>query len=327
MVRRASYRSPARLLGAVALLAGAAGCVDVDVPESLDSRSPTTTVPDAAQPEAAQPEERGCVSSLRPEGPAGTDVEPGSYMDEIQQQQVLRVGVDVGTPGFSSVDRTTGEPEGFDVDIAREVADALLGDPEAVEFVLITAGERIDALTEGRVDLVAHNFTISCSRWEEISFSTEYFVAGQKVLVRTDSPAESLDDLDNRRVCATAGSTALDHMANMTTAQPLPVRVPDRADCLVLLQQGQVDAAATDDAILAGLAAQDPNLELRGEAFSEEPYGLGLPPDHPEWVRYVNAVLEDVRESGRWDDLREEWLADIPGLEVGDDPPAPTYDD
>lgn len=322
---RRTFAHGRALVAAATLLALTTACVDVDVPDSLPDQAPTTEAPRSE--DTAVPEQQECLASLRPDGPAGQDVAAGSYMDEIRRRDEprLRVGVDVGTPGFSSANVETGEPEGFDVDIAREVADALLGDPEAVDLLPITAGERVEALAEGRVDLVAHNFTITCSRREEIAFSTEYYTAGQRMLVQRNNPAESLEDLDNGRVCATAGSTALDHVE--TLDGPLPVRVPDRNDCLVLLQQGQVDAAATDDAILAGLAAQDPDLEIRGEVFSEEPYGLGLPPDRPEWVRYVNAVLEDVRDSGRWAELADEWLADIDGLDVAASPPEPAYSD
>jgi polar amino acid transport system substrate-binding protein len=140
---------------------------------------------------------------------------------------------------------------------------------------------------------------------------------GARPTTRTDP-----EDLEGQRVCATRGSTAID---NIRARQPeaLMVEVPQRADCLLLLQQGQVDAAATDDAILAGLAAQDPNYELRGEVYSDEPYGIGLPPDREDWVRYVNAVVEDLFDSGRWDELYDRWLADVPGLDPDAGAPSP----
>jgi polar amino acid transport system substrate-binding protein len=73
------------------------------------------------------------------------------------------------------------------------------------------------------------------------------------------------------------------------------------------------------------MAAQDPSLRIVGEPLSTEPYAIGLPPGRPEWVRYVNAVLEEVRESGRWDDLYARWLADV--LDDSPGPPAPVYED
>jgi len=83
--------------------------------------------------------------------------------------------------------------------------------------------------------------------------------------------------LAGKRVCATAGSTSLKNLAALATKPPPRLtQVVNQTDCLVLLQQSQVDAASTDDTILEGLAAQDPNLTLVGPSFSKEPYGIRL---------------------------------------------------
>ena len=66
--------------------------------------------------------------------------------------------------------------------------------------------------------------------------------------------------------------------------------VNDETDCLVMLQQGQVDAVSTDDAILIGLAAQDPNVKIVGATFSSEPYGMAISKAHPEFTSFVNGV-------------------------------------
>ena len=246
-------------------------------------------------------------------------------MASIRQRGRLRVGVDVGTLRLSSVDPLTGEFVGFDVDMAREVARALFGDPDRVQFIGIPSSERIPVLQDGTVDLVADSFTVTCGRREEISFSSEYFRAGQRVLVRLDDPAESIADLADREVCVSAGSTAIATIQALPEPRPEIVPAPQRADCLVRLQEGRTDGIVTDDAILAGMAAQDPSLQIIGDRLSAEPYALGLPPDRPDWVRYVNAVLEDVRDSGRWDQLYRQHLADVLG--PSPDPPAPVYED
>jgi polar amino acid transport system substrate-binding protein len=163
-----------------------------------------------------------------------------------------------------------------------------------------------------------------------------YLQAGQRVLVRSDSPvldaaspAQALDRLGaaGGTVCVSAGSTAIDNIAALELDTPPDVEpAPQRADCLVRLQDGRADAMVTDDAILAGMAAQDPSLRVvtAGDPFSDEPYGLGLPPGHPEWVRYVNAVLDDLRSSGRWQALYDRWLEPLLGAAA---PPEPVYED
>src|SRR5690606_31437963 len=168
-------RASRTLLAPVAAVVAAGGCVHADVPESLPE--PSTTTLEAAAPPDEEPDCGDPVASLRPTGPATTDVPPGSYMAEIQRRGHLRVGVDVATMQLSSVDPLTGEFEGFDVDIAREVAAALFGDPDAVAFVGVPSSDRVAALVEGRVDLVASTFTPTCGRRRDVDFSTDYYTS------------------------------------------------------------------------------------------------------------------------------------------------------
>jgi polar amino acid transport system substrate-binding protein len=319
-VRRTPWSSVAGAVLSVALAASA--CVRADVPESLPGSTTTTTA--APEPPPPEPDCGDPVASLRPRGPATTDVPAGSYMAEVRARGHLRVGVDVGTRLLSSIDPLTGDFEGFDVDIAREVAAALFGDPRAVAFVGVPSSERVPVLADGTVDLVASAFTPTCSRREEIEFSTDYLTSRQDVLVRDDDPARTVEDLGGRRICASAGTTTLANIAELPAPGPEPVAAAERADCLVMLQQGEVDGMSTNDTILAGFNSQDPNLRLLGVSLSTEPTALGLPPGHPEWVRYVNAVLDDLRRSGRWAELYDRWLAGLLGPAT---PPAPTYVD
>ena len=102
----------------------------------------------------------------------------------------------------------------------------------------------------------------------------------------------------------------------------MPVSVNDWSDCLVMLQQGQVDAVSTDDTILAGMAAQDPTLKVVGEQFTQENYGIGIPKDNEDMVRYVNAVLDEIRSTGVWQDSYHKWVE--PSLGSAS-PPSPQY--
>jgi len=90
--------------------------------------------------------------------------------------------------------------------------------------------------------------------------------------------------------------------------RPIAVAVPYWTDCLVLLQQGDVAAVSTDDAILAGLEAQDPFTMIVGPALADEPYGLAISKQHPDFVRFVNAVLAQMRAGGQWADSYRRWV-------------------
>jgi polar amino acid transport system substrate-binding protein len=279
-------------------------------------------VEDPAAPAAGDPVDPGSCDprASYPPGSSGLAVPAGSTMEEIVDRGRLVVGVAQNTYLFGYRDPVDGALKGFDIDIAREIARALLGDPDRIQVRAVTSGERVAVLQNDQVDIVVSTMTMNCERWGQVAFSTEYYSAGQRVLVSASSEAEGIDDLGDQKVCAAAGSTSIRNVAQAESG-PVPVAVPDWTDCLVLLQQGQVDAISTDDTILAGLAAQDPSTRVVGEPFSEEPYGIAVRESEVDLVRYVNAVLEELRANGRWTDIYDAWLAEHLG-EAPEPPPA-----
>jgi polar amino acid transport system substrate-binding protein len=256
------------------------------------------------------------TASLRP----STAVGPG--VEEIVRRARLIVGVDQNTNLFSFRDPASGELEGFDVGIAREIARDILGDPDKVEFRLLTSPERITALQDGSVDIVVKTMTITCARAEQIAFSTVYFDASQRLLVQKDSQIAGPADLADKRVCSVVDTTSLATVARVAPTAIL-VAVPNWDDCLVMLQQGQADAASTDNSILAGLAVQDPNLQIVGPSLEAEPYGVGVNKSRDDLVRAVNASLERMRRDGTWMSLYDRWLAVLGPAS----PPEPNYRD
>lgn len=253
---------------------------------------------------------------------------PGSVTAEQAQEtladeEILAVGISQSTNLMGYRDPATGQPSGFDIDIATEVVSRLMGDETKVKWVPMTSGEREDAVNSGSVDMVVRTMTMNCERWGEVEFSSEYYHGGQRLLVPEGSGITGLGDLTaDHRVCTGAGSTSPKNISDQSEAQP--VTVPDFNDCMVLLQQGTVDAITTDDCILAGMAIQDPTLKVVGEAFSEEPYGIAFAKGNTDLARYVNGVLEDMRSDGTWQSIYDEWLAEHLG---GATAPAPVYQD
>jgi len=243
------------------------------------------------------------ASSLSPSGPP--QVTAGSFMAKIRARGYLIAGVDQSTYHFGFLNPLTGQIEGFDIDMVKAVAQAIFGDPSKVQFKAISDDQRIPDVTHGTVDIVAHTMTINCQRLQEVDFSSVYFDAGQRVLVLKNSTATSLDDLHGQKVCATTGS---DSVARIQAHQAIAVRVPYWTDCLVKLQQGDVAAISTDDTILDGLAAQDPWTKIIGKPLSDEPYGLAISKQHPEFVRFVNAVLQQLRTNGQWAASYRHWI-------------------
>jgi polar amino acid transport system substrate-binding protein len=255
------------------------------------------------------------ASSLRPSGPP--QVTPGSFMAKIRARGYLIAGVDQSTYHFGFLNPLSGQIEGFDIDMVRAVAKAIFGnsDPNTVHFKAISDAQRIRDITNGTVDIVAHTMTITCDRLKDVDFSSVYFDAAQRVLVLKNSTATSLDSLHGQKVCATSGS---DSVARISEHRAIPVQVPYWTDCLVRLQQGYVVAISTDDSILDGLAAQDPWTKLIGPRLTDEPYGLAIAKQHPEFVRFVNAVLQQLRTNGQWAASYRHWI----GTQAPSPPPA-----
>ncbi|HEY6315782.1 MAG TPA: glutamate ABC transporter substrate-binding protein [Streptosporangiaceae bacterium] len=243
------------------------------------------------------------ASSLRPSGPP--QVTSGSFMAKIRDRGFLIAGVDQSTYHFGFLNPLDGRIEGFDIDMIRAVAQAIFGNPNKVEYKAISDAQRIPDILSGSVDIVAHTMTITCARLQQVDFSSVYFDAAQRVLVLKNSAAHSLAGLSGQKVCATTGS---DSLAVIAAAKAIPVAVPYWTDCLVLLQQGDVAAISTDDSILAGLAAQDPWTKLIGPRLTDEPYGLAISKQHPDFVAFVNAVLEQLRTNGQWSASYAHWI-------------------
>jgi len=267
------------------------------------------------------------VASLRPPAalPAPGQMPAGSYLRAIQDRGRLVAGVSQDTLLFGFLNPLDGQIEGFDIDVLHQIAQAIFGDPSKIEYRAITTADRIPKILDDSVDIVGRTFTITCARRAQVDFSSVYFDAGQRVLVRKDSTARGIQDLGSKKVCATKGSTSIDHIAQ-AASKPIPYPLADFTDCLVAFQNSEVDAISTDDAILAGLAKQDPYAKIIGDRFSDEPYGLGIALKHPEFTRFVNGVLDQMRANGTWASLYNTWL--VPSLtKSAPAPPAAAYRD
>lgn len=253
---------------------------------------------------AATPACDPTASFQPPPGPP--TVMPGSFMAAIRTRGYLIAGVDQNTYHFGYLNPSDGQIEGFDIDMLRAVAAAIFGNSDnRIRFVAMSDSQRIPAVQSGEVDIVAHTMTENCDRWKSVDFSTEYFDAGQKILVENGSPIRGPKDMAGRKVCATKGSTSI---ANVLQYGAHVVAEAYWTDCLVLLQQGQVDAISTDDGILAGLQVQDPYTRIVGASFSDQPYGLAISKQHQDFVQFVNAVLAQMRADGQWAASYDRWL-------------------
>jgi polar amino acid transport system substrate-binding protein len=299
----------AALVVAVIAVAGCGSTSDQALHSSLAALRTTTPAASSSSGSTRTVRCADPTASLRPRGalPAPGAMPASSYMAAIKHRGHLIAGVDQNSLFLGYRNPSNGKFEGAEIDLVREIARALLGDPSKVDFRALTTAQRPAAVQKGTVDLVADAFTINCERIEQYDFSSVYYRAGQSVLVPKTSKATSIRDLAHKRVCATAGSTTIQTLAKLPYHLVLHP-VAQRTDCLVLLQQGAVDAISSDDDLLLGLKAQDPYTKIIGGRIADEPYGIAISKAHPEFVRFVNGVLARMRSDGRWTSIYRHWL-------------------
>ncbi|GAA3303986.1 glutamate ABC transporter substrate-binding protein [Streptomyces cinereospinus] len=261
----------------------------------------------------------------------------GATIATIRQRGYVSVGVDQnsfrwGYRDPNSTEREV-ELEGFDIDLARRIAQELLGDRDRIRFKAIPTNQRVPAIRSGQVDMVVRTMTITCARLEDVAFSAPYFLTGQQVLAPNSSTVTGYDgSLAGKRICSAAGSTAYDNLVADRRSGRLPASadisttVPNQLDCLVRLQLGEVDAVVTDGALAASQAAQDPAVELKGDRFTTEYYGVAMKKDADDLVRRVNRILADYRADGGWKDSYDTWLSPTLGRDSESaTPPTPRY--
>ncbi|MCZ2526967.1 bifunctional serine/threonine-protein kinase/glutamate ABC transporter substrate-binding protein [Streptomyces sp. HB2AG] len=233
----------------------------------------------------------------------------------------LLVGVKEDQPGLSRlVDPATGEYEGFDVDLARAVAERL--GFEEVRFETVNTKSREYRLTSGQVDLIVASYSITEERKKEVDFAGPYYLAGQDFLVREDTDGiDGVEDLAGRQVCTVERSTPAERLEDEYPRIKRQLRV-SYGVCVDELLAGTVDAVTTDDVILAGYRAAHPDrLRLLGAPFAIEYYGVGLHKGEPALKAAVCEAIREQIDSGAWKRSYDRHLKPLAPAELSDSRP------
>lgn len=208
----------------------------------------------------------------------GFELDGSPTFDAAQARGTIVIGVKEDQPGLGYLDNVTGERTGFDVDIARWIAASLGFDEDDIEYKAIASANRESAIVNGDIDYYVGTYSITDKRKADIDFAGPYFVTGQGLLIRKgDTDYQGLEELAGKTVCSATGSTPIQNIK-----ENFPEIKAQEFDlysaCVENLLNNQVDAVTTDQAILIGYAAQDPdNLEVTsGPLLTEELYGVGL---------------------------------------------------
>ncbi len=228
--------------------------------------------------------------------------------DEIMNREVLRVGINPDSKPFGFYDKD-GKIVGYDAELARYIAQYIVKSPERLELIPITPANRLIKASTGEVDIVISTVTITPQRQEVVSFSIPYDVAGQAVLVSTNSNITALSDLAGQNVGVIFGTTAEKNMKNLVpTANLLGFRSYQKA--YKALKKGQINAITSDDTILSRYTIDDSSVKLLSRRYSKEPYGIAFKKGHTtvKLKENLDFAIKDLQQKNVIARLRKKWL-------------------
>ncbi|WP_345912369.1 transporter substrate-binding domain-containing protein [Bacillus velezensis] len=230
----------------------------------------------------------------------------------IKDRDKIIFGVKTDTRLFGLKNPSSGDIEGFDIDISKQLAKDILGDEKKAEFKEVTSKTRIPMLQNGDIDAITATMTITAERKKEVDFSDVYFEAGQSLLVKKGSSIKSTEDLGKgSKVLAVKGSTSSQNIRKKAPDASV-LEFENYAEAFTALKAGQGDALTTDNAILYGMADENKQYQLTGETFTDEPYGIAVKKGQSGLVKEINASLKKMKADGRYEKIYKKWIKEEP---------------
>lgn len=225
----------------------------------------------------------------------------------ITQRDRLIVGIRNDAPPFGFKDKN-GFTVGYDADLARLIAKGILGDEKKVEFVPVTASNRIMKLNSGEVDCLIATMSITTQRQQFLNFSTPYYMAGQAILVRSSSNATSLRDFTGKKLIIVFGSTSEKNLRS-NVPEVTVIGYKTYNDAYNALKNGKADGIVADDTVLLGFSTNDKSVKLLPKRYSKEPYAVVFRKDDASinFTNKVNYIVENLQSTGRLNRLQEKW--------------------
>ncbi|MFE5757920.1 glutamate ABC transporter substrate-binding protein [Streptomyces massasporeus] len=216
--------------------------------------------------------------------------------------KTIKIGIKYDQPGLG-LKEPDGSFSGFDVDVATYVAKELGYKPDQIEWVETKSADRENALSRGDVKMIAATYSITDERKQKVDFAGPYLLAHQDLLVKSDSDIKEGTDLNGKKLCSVTGSTSAQNVKKEIAPKAQLQELGGYSECIAGLQSGALDAVTTDDAILAGFAAQEQykgQFKLTGLKLSNENYGIGVKKGDTETLNKINDALEKMVSDGAW---------------------------
>lgn len=232
-------------------------------------------------------------------------------LDDARSRGMLLAGVRTDFPPFGYLD-PSGQPAGFDVDVARYLARALFDEDGRLEAVPVTSGSRIPFLYSGWIDMIVAGMTITPERRQVLEFSDPYFVSASLLLVPAGSRVRGVEDLAGKTVAVVKGSIQENDLARLApAAKPAAFGTVDEA--VRAVKAGTADALCEDDAVVRALARGNRGLKAAGTPLLPRPYAIALRKGDVATLRWVNEKLGAMKADGTYGRLLKKYLGAAPG--------------
>ena len=237
-------------------------------------------------------------------------------IQRIQQTGVIRIAHRESSVPFSFM--ADGKPVGYAVDLCLKAADAVraqLKMPQLrVEWVPVTPATRIPAIVDGKADLECGSTTNNRERREQVAFTIPHYIAGSRMLVKSDSGIRRWSDLRGKTVVSTTGTTPLAMIRKMDESGAMGWKVleaKDHAEAFAMVESGRADAFVMDDVLLFGLRANAKNpasLAVTGDLLTIEPYAIMLSKQDAEFKKIVDKALVNAIYDQETQKLYRKWF-------------------
>ena len=242
---------------------------------------------------------------------------PSPTLDRIQRDgRIVLAYRDASVP-FSYL-AGSDRPVGFAIDICLRLVAAIEArirrSPLTVEYLPVNSASRMEAIERGRAQLECGSTTNNAVRRERVDFTIPHFITGARLLVRADSPIDGIDHPQLRRLVSTAQTTPLEAAHRMATDRGLStvfIEVTDHDQAVAMVEKGEADAFAMDDALLYGLKANRPNpaaLKVVGRFMTMEPLAVMLPRGDPEFKKLVDDEMRRLIHAQDMRALYDRWF-------------------
>jgi len=217
---------------------------------------------------------------------------------------------------FSYIDSQSGKPVGYAMDLCLRLADVVrkkTGKKDMqVEFLAVTPANRIAMIEQGKADMECGSTTNNAERRQKVAFTVPHFITGARLLVKSASTIDRVEDLNGKKLVSTKGTTPL-KAANRERLMGITIlEAPDHAKAVEMVEKGEADAFVMDDVLLYGLAAGRPNpgaLKVVGRFMTTEPLAIMLPKNDPEFKKLVDDEMRRLITSRDIYPIYEKWFA------------------